>query len=328
MGCTVRPSQANFLSSTCPRLAPGRDRFFETLLRRASSSGRWPAKPAPLPAGENRRRPGKRPVPGCGQGRAPWLSPAPPPGSSPSTARPGWASPPCLASAGHLGIAYLVTGAMYRGAALALGEGAWTWPEARSPPPGRPEFSLSGAGATPGLMKRDAWATRSHRTGALWPQRGHPARSARLPETGPAGHRPHSPWWPRPRHGQRGLPPGPAKFFWSLPEVRPAAASSSSRRWACRGPGRAHSLHPRPRPPGPNPEHRPLVPARRPDHRHGPPHQSRRSSRPCGGDLRHQRGRKTPFAGAKRGFSSPSRALPRLFPEIAPSAPFAERRTG
>lgn len=50
--------------------------------------------------------------------------------------------------AGRLGIAYLDTGAMFRGAALALGEGSWTWPEARL----RAAlaglcFSLSGTGA-------------------------------------------------------------------------------------------------------------------------------------------------------------------------------------
>jgi len=33
--------------------------------------------------------------------------------------------------AGHLGVAYLDTGAMFRGTALALGDGAWTWPEDR-----------------------------------------------------------------------------------------------------------------------------------------------------------------------------------------------------
>lgn len=49
--------------------------------------------------------------------------------------------------AGHLGIAYLDTGAMFRATALALGPGSWDWP------PGRLEaalatlrFSLTGAG--------------------------------------------------------------------------------------------------------------------------------------------------------------------------------------
>ena len=50
--------------------------------------------------------------------------------------------------ADHLGIAYLDTGAMFRGTALALGEGSWTWPESRlADALAVLAFTLSGAGA-------------------------------------------------------------------------------------------------------------------------------------------------------------------------------------
>lgn len=50
--------------------------------------------------------------------------------------------------AGHLGVAYLDTGAMFRGTALALGEGSWTWPESRlAEALAALAFTLSGAGA-------------------------------------------------------------------------------------------------------------------------------------------------------------------------------------
>ena len=50
--------------------------------------------------------------------------------------------------ADHLGIAYLDTGAMFRGTALALGEGSWTWPESRlADALASLAFTLSGAGA-------------------------------------------------------------------------------------------------------------------------------------------------------------------------------------
>ena len=50
--------------------------------------------------------------------------------------------------ADHLGIAYLDTGAMFRGAALALGEGSWTWPESRlADALASLSFTLSGTGA-------------------------------------------------------------------------------------------------------------------------------------------------------------------------------------
>jgi cytidylate kinase len=50
--------------------------------------------------------------------------------------------------AGHLGVAYLDTGAMFRGTALALGEGAWAWPEDRlAAALSTLAFSLAGTGA-------------------------------------------------------------------------------------------------------------------------------------------------------------------------------------
>ncbi len=50
--------------------------------------------------------------------------------------------------AGHLGIAYLDTGAMFRGTALALGQGSWEWPEDKlAAALAGLAFSLAGTGA-------------------------------------------------------------------------------------------------------------------------------------------------------------------------------------
>jgi len=50
--------------------------------------------------------------------------------------------------AAHLGVAYLDTGAMFRGTAMALGEGSWAWPEPQIQKAlAGLSFSLSGTGA-------------------------------------------------------------------------------------------------------------------------------------------------------------------------------------
>ena len=73
--------------------------------------------------------------------------------------------------AGRLGIAYLDTGAMFRGTALALGEGAWDWPEERLQAAlAALRFSLAGTGADSRVCLGDACLGNEIRTEqvAMW----------------------------------------------------------------------------------------------------------------------------------------------------------------